>query len=76
MQHDLPRFDNRMSDAEALMHATAGDVTERAVKARTRAEESLRVAVDAFAGLAVVEQAVVVDADFGIFFVEWDFGRI
>ncbi|MGB7904506.1 MAG: DUF883 family protein [Steroidobacteraceae bacterium] len=31
-----------VSDAEALMHATAGDVSERAVKARTRAEESLR----------------------------------
>jgi ElaB/YqjD/DUF883 family membrane-anchored ribosome-binding protein len=31
-----------VSDAEALMHATAGDVSERAVKARARAEESLR----------------------------------
>ncbi len=31
-----------VSDAEALMHATAGDASERAVKARSRAEESLR----------------------------------
>jgi ElaB/YqjD/DUF883 family membrane-anchored ribosome-binding protein len=31
-----------VSDAEALVHATAGDVSERAVKARARAEESLR----------------------------------
>ena len=31
-----------VSDAEALLHATAGDASERAVKARTRAEESLR----------------------------------
>lgn len=31
-----------VGDAEALMHATTGDVSERAVKARTRAEESLR----------------------------------
>lgn len=31
-----------VSDAEALMHATAGDASERTVKARTRAEESLR----------------------------------
>jgi ElaB/YqjD/DUF883 family membrane-anchored ribosome-binding protein len=31
-----------VSDAEALMHATAGDASERAVKARARAEESLR----------------------------------
>jgi ElaB/YqjD/DUF883 family membrane-anchored ribosome-binding protein len=31
-----------VSDAETLMHATAGDVSERAVKARARAEESLR----------------------------------
>lgn len=30
------------SDAEALMHATAGDASDLAVKARTRAEESLR----------------------------------
>lgn len=30
------------SDVEALMHATAGDASELAVKARTRAEESLR----------------------------------
>jgi ElaB/YqjD/DUF883 family membrane-anchored ribosome-binding protein len=33
-----------VGDAEALMHATAGDASERAVKARTRAEESLRQA--------------------------------
>jgi ElaB/YqjD/DUF883 family membrane-anchored ribosome-binding protein len=31
-----------VGDAEALLHATAGDASERAVKARTRAEESLR----------------------------------
>jgi ElaB/YqjD/DUF883 family membrane-anchored ribosome-binding protein len=31
-----------VSDAEALMNATSGDASERAVKARTRAEESLR----------------------------------
>lgn len=30
------------SDAEALMHATAGDASDLAVKARARAEESLR----------------------------------
>jgi ElaB/YqjD/DUF883 family membrane-anchored ribosome-binding protein len=31
-----------VSDTEALLHATAGDASERVVKARTRAEESLR----------------------------------
>jgi len=31
-----------VSDAEALIRATAGDVSEQAVKARSRAEESLR----------------------------------
>ena len=36
---DLKNF---VSDAEGLVHATAGDVSERAVKARTRAEQYLR----------------------------------
>ncbi len=30
------------TDAEALMHATAGDASDLAVKARARAEQSLR----------------------------------
>ncbi len=36
---DLKNFVN---DAEGLVHATAGDASELAVKARTRAEQSLR----------------------------------
>ncbi len=36
---DLKTFVN---DTEALVHATAGDASDLAVKARTRAEQSLR----------------------------------
>jgi ElaB/YqjD/DUF883 family membrane-anchored ribosome-binding protein len=39
VMHDLKAV---VSDTEALMNATSGDASERAVKARTRAEESLR----------------------------------
>lgn len=48
-----------VGDAEALMHATAGDASERAVKARTRAEESLR---HARTRIVEIEQQLVAQA--------------